>query len=478
MSYLNRVKKLPGEFVWGAATAAYQTEGSTKVAGKGKTMWDDYLVAQGRFLPDPASDFYNRYEEDIRLAAEHGVNAIRVSIPWSRIFPNGDDAKPIAEGVAHYHELFACCDKYGVEPYVTLHHFDTPATLFDAGDWLNRRTVDAFVRYAEFCFREYTEVRNWFTINELISLSHSQYIQGNFPPSHRFDVESGIQSQHNELVAHARVINLYKDLDAELNLGGRIGMVNVLTPAYPATDSKADRHAADLYNAFYTDFIMDGAFLGYYSERTMALIDEILDANGAELTIEDGDMEELAKAAPRNDMFGLNYYQSAFIAAYDGESTNSFNGTGDKGTSCFKFKGMGQQVDIPGIPTTDWDWVIYPQGLYDVLKRISSIYPNLPTVYITENGLGHKDPEPDTAGIVEDPERIDFVDQHLEKILQARSEGVDVQGYFIWSLQDQFSWANGYNKRYGLIYIDFKDQKRYLKQSALWYKELADTMGD
>ena len=478
MSYLNRVKKLPGGFVWGAATAAYQTEGSTKVAGKGKTMWDDYLVAQGRFLPDPASDFYNRYEEDIRLAAEHGVNAIRVSIPWSRIFPNGDDAKPIAEGVAHYHELFACCDKYGVEPYVTLHHFDTPATLFDAGDWLNRRTVDAFVRYAEFCFREYTEVRNWFTINELISLSHSQYIQGNFPPSHRFDVESGIQSQHNELVAHARVINLYKDLDAELNLGGRIGMVNVLTPAYPATDSKADRHAADLYNAFYTDFIMDGAFLGYYSERTMALIDEILDANGAELTIEDGDMEELAKAAPHNDMFGLNYYQSAFIAAYDGESTNSFNGTGDKGTSCFKFKGVGQQVDIPGIPTTDWDWVIYPQGLYDVLKRISSIYPNLPTVYITENGLGHKDPEPDTAGIVEDPERIDFVDQHLEKILQARSENVDVQGYFIWSLQDQFSWANGYNKRYGLIYIDFKDQKRYLKQSALWYKELADTMGD
>ena len=478
MSYLNRVKKLPGGFVWGAATAAYQTEGSTKVAGKGKTMWDDYLVAQGRFLPDPASDFYNRYEEDIRLAAEHGVNAIRVSIPWSRIFPNGDDAKPIAEGVAHYHELFACCNKYGVEPYVTLHHFDTPATLFDAGDWLNRRTVDAFVRYAEFCFREYTEVRNWFTINELISLSHSQYIQGNFPPSHRFDVESGIQSQHNELVAHARVINLYKDLDAELNLGGRIGMVNVLTPAYPATDSKADRHAADLYNAFYTDFIMDGAFLGYYSEHTMALIDEILDANGAELTIEDGDMEELAKAAPRNDMFGLNYYQSAFIAAYDGESTNSFNGTGDKGTSCFKFKGVGQQVDIPGIPTTDWDWVIYPQGLYDVLKRISTIYPNLPTVYITENGLGHKDPEPGAAGIVEDPERIDFVDQHLEKILQARSENVDVQGYFIWSLQDQFSWANGYNKRYGLIYIDFKDQKRYLKQSALWYKELADTMDD
>ena len=206
-------------------------------------------------------------------------------------------------------------------------------------------------------------------------------------------------------------------------------MVNVLTPAYPATDSPADQHAADLYNAFYTDFIMDGAFLGHYSARTLSLINEILRANNATLTVEDSDMEELAKAAPRNDMFGLNYYQSAFIAAYDGESTNSFNGTGDKGTSCFKFKGVGQQVDMPGIPTTDWDWLIYPQGLYDTLKHISATYPNLPVIYITENGLGHKDPEPGANGIVADPERIDFVDQHMEKVLRARAEGVDVQGY-------------------------------------------------
>ena len=321
MSLLNRVQQLPKGFVWGAATAAYQTEGSTKVAGKGKTMWDDYLVAQGRFLPDPASDCY---EEDIRLSAEHGLNAIRVSIAWTRIFPNGDDAEPLAEGVKHYHELFACCKKYGVEPYVSLHHFDSPAALFNQGDWLNRKTVDAYVRYAEFCFREFREVKNWFTINELISLSHSQYIQGNFPPNHHFDVTSGIQSQHNELVAHARAVNLYKDLDETEHLGGRIGMVNVLTPAYPATDSPADQHAADLYNAFYTDFIMDGAFLGHYSARTLSLINEILRANNATLTVEDSDMEELAKAAPRNDMFGLNYYQSAFIAAYDGE-----NGTGN-----------------------------------------------------------------------------------------------------------------------------------------------------
>lgn len=478
MSLLNRVKKLPRDFVWGAATAAYQTEGSTTVDGKGKTMWDDYLVAQGRFLPDPASDFYNRYEEDIRLAAEHGLNAVRISIAWTRIFPNGDDTEPLTAGVAYYHKLFSCCNAYGVIPYVTLHHFDTPAALFNAGDWLNRKTVDAYVRYVEFCFREFTEVKNWFTINELISLSHSQYIAGNFPPNHHFDVTSGIQSQHNELVAHARAVNLYKRLDEELGLGGRIGMVNVITLAYPATNTPEDQHAADLYNAFYRDFISDGAFLGYYSDRTMALIDEILAANDAQLVIENGDMDELAAAAPKNDMFGLNYYQSAFIAAYNGESTNSFNGTGEKGTSSFKFKGVGEQVSMPDIPTTDWDWMIYPQGLYDTLKYLSATYPNLPVTYITENGLGHKDPAPGADGIVADPERIDFVDQHVERVLQAREEGVNVQGYFIWSLQDQFSWANGYNKRYGLFYIDFETQKRYIKQSALWYRELARTMAE
>lgn len=272
-------------------------------------------------------------------------------------------------------------------------------------------------------------------------------------------------------------MNRYRELDAELGLGGRIGMVNVITPAYPASDSDADRHAADLYNAFYTDFIMDGAFKGAYTERTMELIDEILSANDAKLVIAPGDMDQIAAASTRNDMVGINYYQPAFIAAYEGESTNSFNGTGEKGTSTFKFKGVGQQVAMEGVPTTDWDWAIYPKGIYDVLKHLASTYPAMPVAYVTENGLGHKDPEPGPDGIVADPERIDFVDAHVEQVLKARDEGVNVQGYFIWSLQDQFSWANGYNKRYGLIYIDFETQRRYLKQSALWYKELADTMG-
>lgn len=468
---LNRVKELPRDFVWGGATAAYQVEGATKVDGKGKTMWDDYLVKQGRFLPDPASDFYHKYPEDIQLAKEYGLNAIRVSIAWTRIFPEGYGT-PNQAGIDYYHRLFKEAIDNGVTPYVSLHHFDSPKTLFDNGDWLNRENIDHFVDYAEFVFKEFPEVKNWFTINELISLSVSQYIAGNFPPNHHFDVSSAIQVQHNELLAHARVVNLYK----EMGLDGRIGLIHVLQPIYPITDTFENKHAAALYDAFLNRFLLDGTFLGEYSDETMALINEILEKNDAKLEIEAGDMDILKKAASQNDYFGLNYYQSQFIQAYDGPSGNHFNGTGEKGSSSFSFHGVGQIVQKTGVPTTDWDWNIYPEGLYDVLKRVSHEYPNSKTIYITENGMGYKDDFVSPDQVIDDGPRIDYIDQHLAAILQARAEGVDVQGYFVWSLQDQFSWANGYNKRYGLFYVDFDTQKRYIKKSAQWFKELADTM--
>ena len=471
MTLLNRVQKLPHDFVWGGATAAYQVEGSTQVDGKGKTMWDDYLKKQGRFSPDPASDFYNRYPEDIRLAKKYGLNAIRVSIASTRIFPEGH-GQVNQSGVDYYHKLFKECLDNGIEPYVSLHHFDSPKTLFDNGDWLNRKNIDYFVDYAKFCFNEFKEVKNWFTINELISLAYSQYIAGTFPPNHHFDVTSAIQAEHNELVAHARVVNLYK----EMGLPGRIGLIHVIQPVYPISTSTEDKHAAKLQDAFLNKFLLDGTFLGYYSDDTMASINEILRLNNAHLDIQDGDLDILAKAASQNDIFGLNYYQNQFIKAYHGESENHFNGTGDKGTSSFKFKGVGETVKKPGVPTTDWDWNIFPQGLYDTLKRISHDYPNCKTIYVTENGLGYKDKFVSPDKIIDDTPRIDFIDQHVAALLKARTEGVNVQGYFVWSLQDQFSWANGYNKRYGLFYVDFKTQKRYVKRSALWFKELADTM--
>ena len=457
----NRVKKLPRGFVWGAATAAYQVEGATSEGGKGKTMWDDYLKDQGRFSPDTASDFYHRYEEDIKAAKECGLNALRISIAWTRIFPEGV-GDPNSEGIEYYHRVFKSCLDNGIVPYVTLHHFDSPKTLFDQGDWLNRATIDAFADYATFCFKEFSEVENWFTINELIALSMGQYINGSFPPNHHFDVSSAIQVQHNELLAHAKAVNAYK----ALGLKGRIGLIHSLHPVYPLTDSDADKHAAKLTDAFRNKFLLDGTFLGYYSEDTMASINEILALNNAHLEVDPDDFGILKKAASQNDYFGVNYYQNDFVKSYEGESTSQFNGTGEKGTASFKFKGLGEIVKKPGVPTTDWDWNIFPQGMHDILCRVSADYQNCKTIYVTENGLGLKE-KPNTLGQVNDNKRIDYIDQHVAALLQARDEGVDVQGYFVWSLQDQFSWANGYNKRYGLLYVDFDTQQRKFKKTQI-----------
>lgn len=470
-SLLKRVKTLPPNFIWGGATAAFQVEGATKINGKGKTMWDDYLKKQGRFLPDPASDFYNLYPEDIELAKIYGLNAIRLSIAWTRIFPKGHGV-PNKKGIEYYHKLFKCCLDNGITPYVSLHHFDTPENLFNDGDWLNRQNIDYFVDYADFCFKEFSEVKNWFTINELISLAFSQYIQGNFPPNEHFNVSKAIQAQHNELLAHARVVNQFK----KKNYQGRIGLIHVLQPVYPYSDNEKNRHAAELEDAFMNRFLLDGTFKGEYSEKTMSLINEILSANDAKLEIEPGDMDILKEAANQNDYFGMNYYQPSFVKYFNGNSSNTFNGTGEKGTSSFRFKGFGEHVKNPNIPTTDWDWNIYPQGLYEMLKRVAKEYPNSKTIYITENGLGNKDKYNGIGKLINDDERIDFLDQHVEALLKARSEGVNVQGYFIWSLQDQFSWANGYNKRYGLFYVNFETQAREIKKSALWYRELGNTI--
>ncbi|GEN95620.1 6-phospho-beta-galactosidase [Pediococcus ethanolidurans] len=405
------------------------------------------------------------------LSKMYGLNAIRLSISWTRIFPNGY-GKPNQAGVDYYHRLFKCCIDNGITPYVSLHHFDSPKTLFDDGDWLNRKNIDYFVDYADFCFKEFSEVENWFTINELISLAFSQYIQGNFLPSHHFDVSSAIQAEHNELVAHARVVNLFKDK----GYSGRIGLIHVLQPVYPYPNTPENAHAAQCEDAFMNTFLLDGTFKGEYQPETMKLVNEVLKANDAQLNIEPGDMAILKKASTRNDYFGMNYYQPSFVAAYNGESTNTFNGIGEKGTSSFKFKGVCQHVKNPEIPTTDWDWNIYPKGLYDMLKRVSETYRNCKTIYITENGLGYKDEYKGIGKVIDDEPRIDFIDQHIEALLKARNEDVDVQGYFVWSLQDQFSWANGYNKRYGLFYVNFETQAREIKKSARWFKELADTM--
>ncbi len=460
----------PKGFIYGGATAAYQCEGETLTHGKGKVAWDDFLAAQGRFSADPASDFYHQYPVDLDLCEKFGINGIRISIAWSRIFPTGV-GEPNPEGVAFYHRLFAACHEHGVEPFVTLHHFDTPAALFDQGDFLNRATIDAFVDYARFCFEEYRdEVTYWFTFNEIWAVATNTYIEGTFPGGEQANLTKAFQCMHNMMLAHAKAVIAYK----EAGYAGKIGIVQSLEGKYPFDENDAgDIQAAKNEDVLQNQFLLDATFRGDYAADTMEVVNRLVAISGGSLDIRNEDLALMRQAAQLNDNLGINYYQSRFLKAYEGENDLHHNGTGEKGTDRFRLKGVGERVNKPGIPTTDWDWIIYPEGLFDLLVRIRLQYPNYKQIFITENGMGYKDEFED--GYIDDSPRIDYVRKHLAALLRAVEAGVNVGGYFLWSLMDMFSWTNGYNKRYGFFYVDFKTQQRYPKASAYWFKRVAET---
>lgn len=459
----------PKDFVFGGATAAYQCEGETRTHGKGKVAWDDFLAAEGRFSADPASDFYHQYDHDLELCERFGINGIRISIAWSRIFPEGT-GEPNSEGVAYYHALFQSCRKHGVEPYVTLHHFDTPLALFERGDFLNRATIDAFEKYARFCFKEYAgEVRNWFTFNEIWAFAGNTYIEGTFPPGKplvRLDL--ALQCEHNMMLAHARAVLAFY----EGGYPGKIGIVQALEGKYPDDpNNPGDIAAAKNEDVLQNQFLLDATFRGDYAPDTLECARRLAAVSGGELDLREFDFLIMREAARHNDYLGINYYQSRFVRAYSGENVLHHNGTGEKGTERYALKGVGERVNKEGIPRTDWDWLIYPEGLFDLCVRIRQQYPNYKQILVTENGMGYKDTL--VEGTVDDSPRIDYVRRHLLWLLRARDAGVNVGGYFMWSLMDMFSWTNGYNKRYGFFYVDFETQRRIPKASAYWFAQVA-----
>ncbi len=462
--------KFNQDFVFGGATAAYQCEGSTRAYGKGKVAWDDYLEKQGRFTADPASDFYHQYPVDLKLCKQFGVKAIRISIAWSRIFPLGK-GQVNQEGVDFYHRVFQECHKNGVEPYVTLHHFDTPDALHKKGDFLIQETVDAYVEFAKFCFEEYKdEVTYWFSFNEVWPIATCQYIEGTFPPGIKFDTNKAVWSMHNMMLAHAKAVVAYKPK----NYSGKIGIIHSLETKYAYDENKPEDHqAAKVDDVLANQFLLDATFLGEYTEDTMNVIQNLLALHNGSFEAPEADLEVMKEAAKLNDYLGMNHYQSNFLQAYDGENFIHHNGTGEKGTKRFRLKGVGERMFKEGIETTDWDWLIYPEGMYDMIMRIKNQYPNYKAIYITENGMGYKDTFED--GLIFDEPRIDYIKKHLSYLLKAIEDGANVKGYFLWSLMDVFSWSNGYNKRYGLFYVDYETQKRYPKASAYWFKRVAET---
>ena len=460
-------KQFPKDFLLGGATAAYQAEGATNVDGKGAVAWDQFLADNYWFKADPASDFYHQYPVDLALCEEFGVQALRISIAWSRIFPLGKgEVNP--QGVDFYHRLFAECQKRGVEPFVTLHHFDTPEALHSQGDFLNRGTIDHFVEYAAYCFQEFSEVTYWTTFNEISPIGDGQYLIGKFPPGIQYDLAKLFQSHHNMMVAHARTVLHYK----QAGYSGQIGVVHALPTKYPYDPSNPeDVRAAELEDIIHNKFILDATYLGHYSPATWAGVQELLELHGGQVEIGPTDFEILEAAKDLNDFLGINYYMSDWMQACEGETAIVHNGTGQKGSSSYQIRGVGRRQAPESIPKTDWDWIIYPQGLYDQIMRVMRDYPNYKKIYITENGLGYKDELRDDT--VQDGYRIDYIRQHLAVVADAIADGAQVKGYFLWSLMDVFSWSNGYDKRYGLFYVDFETQQRYPKQSAYWYQQLS-----
>lgn len=464
------MKKFADDFIFGGATAAFQVEGATKEDGRGPCCWDEYLNRPGsRFNGDKASDFYHKYKDDLALSNQFGINGIRISISWSRIIPDGSgEINP--KGIGFYNNLIDECIRNGVEPFVTLHHFDTPLTLFEDGDWLNRENIEHFVRFAKICFENFGDrIKKWATFNEPWSIAQNGYIIGNFPPSIKFDIPKAVQIMHNMMVAHAKALNLYKSM----HLPGEIGIVHTLEGKCPISDKPEDKRAAYLDDTIANKFMLDACFKGEYAKDTLETIQEILEKNNGTFTMYDGDMDEIKTAAKEIDFLGMNYYSSHFLQGYDGESKMHHNGTGEKGTSVFALQGIGARVSNPNVETTDWDWPIYPQGMYDMLVRIKRDYPNYKKIYIAENGMGYKDDFVD--GKIDDTPRIEYIRKHFIYILKAIQEGVNVKGYYVWSLMDVLSWSNGYNKRYGLFYVDFETQKRYPKKSAYWFKKISQT---
>ncbi|CUH94993.1 6-phospho-beta-galactosidase [Propionispora sp. 2/2-37] len=464
------MKKFADDFIFGGATAAYQVEGGAKEDGRGPCCWDEYLSRPGsRFNGDVASDFYHKYKDDLHVANQFGVNGIRISISWSRVISDGS-GEVNHQGLAYYNGLIDECLANGVDPFVTLHHFDTPQSLFQNGDWLNRENIDHFVRYAKVCFDHFGDrVKKWATFNEPWAVAQNGYIIGNFPPSIQYDIPKAVQIMHNMMIAHARVLLLYKSM----NLPGEIGIVHTLEGKCPISDKPEDQRAAYLDDMLANRFMLDACFKGGYEAETLATVQDILMQNRGSFTMENGDMQILREAAQKIDFLGMNYYSSHFLQAYEGESRIYHNGTGEKGTSVFGLKGIGARVGNPEVETTDWDWPIYPQGMYNMLHRIKREYPNYKKIYITENGMGYKDDFID--GKIDDTPRIEYIYKHLEVLLKAIQEGVVVKGYYVWSLLDMLSWSNGFNKRYGLFYVDFATQQRYPKKSAFWYKKMSQT---
>jgi beta-glucosidase len=437
--------RLPSGFTWGAATSAFQIEGATTEDGRGTSVWDTFTATPGKIrdghTADTACDHYHRYEEDVALLARLGVDAYRFSIAWTRIQPDGTG--PAEErGLAFYDRLVDALLAAGIAPMPTLFHWDLPQALEDRGGWLDRDTAHRFADYAAIVgARLGDRVPHWITLNEPFEHMALGHALGQHAPGHTYLLDA-LPVAHHQLLGHGLATAALRAAGAP-----HVMLTNSYTPAIPYSGSAADTEAALAYDTLHRRVFTDPVLLGAYPDLGGFGLD------GPLPFIKDGDLDAIAQPL---DGLGVNYYNPTRVVAPE------------PGTTPLPF----ELAEFEHVNTTDFGWPVIPSGLTQTLLDLTADYGEaLPPLWVTENGCSY-DVAPDAEGRIRDQARIDYLDAHVRAMAAAVEQGADVRGYLVWSLLDNFEWAEGYHQRFGLVHVDFDTQARTPKDSFDRYAEL------
>ncbi|HXX77240.1 MAG TPA: GH1 family beta-glucosidase [Ktedonobacteraceae bacterium] len=440
----------PPDFLWGAATSAYQIEGAVREDGRGVSVWDIFAATPGRtFLGETgeiAADHYHRMIEDVALMGELNLTAYRFSLSWPRIIPQGT-GQVNERGLDFYDRLVDALLAKGISPLATLYHWDLPITLQDRGGWLNRDTAYAFAEYAEAVARRLGDRVNWWlTHNEPWCSAYLGYAEGIHAPGVR-DINQAVIVGHHILLSHGLAV---PRLRAHVSSQARIGIAPDFYPVYVADDSPETMSAAKQADTFRNRWFLDPVFRGEYPEGLFT------DLNATPPPMQENDAKIISVPI---DFLGVNYYSRMIVRSRAGNGPTN----GQIGHA-----GSYEAVErIPGASYTEMGWEVFPDGLANILTRIHREYSPKAMV-VTESGAAFAD-HWDGDGTVHDQQRIDYLRAHIQTVANVIRLGVPVKGYFVWSFLDNFEWAEGYRKRFGLFYVDYPTQRRIIKDSGRWY---------
>jgi beta-glucosidase len=438
--------RFPKGFIIGTSTAAYQIEGASSEDGRGPSIWDRFSHVPGNIANghtgDDACDHYHRYKQDVALMKAMGVNGYRMSVSWSRVLPEGK-GKINSRGLDFYNRLVDTLAENDITPMVTLYHWDLPQALQELGGWGNRDTADYFAEYADIIYRTLGDrVKYWNTLNEPWVSAYAGHYHGRHAPG-ATDFKLAVQVSHHLMLAHAKAVEVYRGCDHK---DGKMGIALNLYPVYPASPDQKDYETVLRVDGYHNRWFLDPVLKGCYPQDILTLYQKHYQVP----EFAPDDMKTIA--SQKVDFLGVNYYMRKVVRYLEASDLLHYEETLPKDSKY-----------------TDMNWEIYPQGMYDLLKRIQKDYDD-PHMIITENGCAFKDTVRQN-GVILDDDRKSFLEQHLNTALRAISDGIRLDGYFIWSLLDNFEWAHGYEKRFGLFYTDYATQDRLYKKSGLWLKD-------